>query len=324
MASVAAVLTVLGEPRQRLMLRFQELAAQEHVVSEVVVAAPTAEHASIRTAVSDDPPFHLRLVDNPSGERSAGLNLATAAATADLLVRIDARSSITPRHVALCAAILGDRPEVGVVGGPQLPVAGGEGLVARGIARALANPWALGGAAYRRARTAGPVDTVYLGAFRREELIAIGGYDERLLANEDFDLCQRYRGRGAIVWLHPDAAVAYEARTSLRSVAAQYFAFGQWKAGYWRLTGMPAQLRQRLALCGLAAGAVVVGWVLRRPRRAPGAGAVVVVALAVVDGLGARGQDVPPPARAVALCTYPLVWMSWTAGVLIGRIRGRQ
>jgi len=321
MATVAAILTVRSEPTDRLARRFAELAAQDLTLDEVVVAAPAEEHPSIKAVAPPDAPFALRLVDNPGGQRSAGLNLAIRAATADLLVRVDARSGLSPAHVAICAAVLDERPEVGVVSGPQIPVAGREDAVSRGIARALANPWALGGATYRRVSGAGPVDTVYLGAFRRHELLEVGGYDDRLVANEDFELCQRYRRKGLTVWLHPEAAVAYEPRTSFGSVAAQYFAFGRSKVSFWRLTGAPAQARQRVALAGATGGVVLAGWVLRRPRRAPGALVVVASALALVDDLGSHRAPVSVGVRAAALCTYPVVWAAWSAGVLDATMR---
>lgn len=322
-SGVAAIMTVLHEAPERLARRFADLARQDHSIDEVVVAAPAEDHQALAAAVPPTAPFALRLVDNPGGQRSAGLNLAARAAAPELLVRVDARSAISPTHISVCATILRERPEVGVVGGPQRPVAGGADEMARGIARALANPWALGGAAYRRVGRAGPVDTVYLGAFRKQDLIDVGGYDERLDANEDFDLCQRFRRSGAVVWLDPTAGVAYECRTSLRSVALQYFAFGRSKATYWRLTGTRAQARQRIPLVGLAAAAALLGWVVRRPRRALPMGLAAVVGVALVDEFGSR-QPVSATVRASALLTYPVVWVAWTVGVVEGRMRGAR
>ena len=81
MAGVAAILTVLHEAPGRLARRFAELAEQYPSLDEVVVAAPAEEHAAIRASSPTDPPFTLRLVDNPGGERSPGLNRAARAAS---------------------------------------------------------------------------------------------------------------------------------------------------------------------------------------------------------------------------------------------------
>lgn len=323
MSSVAAVMTVRNEQPERLERRLTELAAQQEPVDEVVIAAPVAEHPAIEAATPVGVGFELRLVDNPTGERSLGLNLAARATAAELVIRVDARSSLSPQHVAACTAVLRGRPEVGVVGGSQLPMSGGDGAVARGIARALANPWALGGASYRRCTASGPVDTVYLGAFRRTELLDLGGYDERLVANEDFELCQRYRQLGLVVWLEPDASVAYESRTTLPAVASQYLAFGRSKVRFWRVTGGRPSTRQLLPVGALVTGLHLLVWAALRPRRLPsvllaGAGAVLAV-----DAAGGPGRPASLAARLVALVTYPVVWWSFVLGIVDESLRRR-
>lgn len=319
---VAAVMTVLHEQPERLGRRLTELAAQEEQVDEVVIAAPAADHPAIEATVPREAAFVLRLVDNPTGERSVGLNLAARAAGAEVLIRVDARSSLSTRHVKTCAGILRSRPEVGVVGGPQLPVPGADGVLAQGISRALSNPWALGGAAYRRADARGAVDTVYLGAFRSEELLDVGGYDERLVANEDFELCQRYRSRGLLVWLDERAAVSYESRSTLSAVASQYFAFGCSKVRFWRLTGATAQARQVLAMVGMGSGAAGLAWALRRPRRLAPFAAVGFGLLCAIDAAGGPARPAPLAVRGAAALTYPVVWLSWGLGIVRESIRG--
>ena len=212
MDDVSVVATVFDEPTDRLERLLASLAAQEDVGSvEFVIATPIrdsdrfglAPHGVVTKVV---------VVDNPSGDRSSGLNRAIAATTRPIVCRADARSSLGRKHLALCHERLIADAEVGIVGGMQLPVPGGRSVVARGIARALANPWLLGGAKYRRRGAGGPADTVYLGCFRRAELEALGAYDERLAANEDFDLAQRYRQTGQVVWLEEGLEVPYEPR----------------------------------------------------------------------------------------------------------------
>ena len=42
----------------------------------------------------------------------------------------------------------------------------------------------------------GPVDTVYLGVFRREAIEAVGLFDESLVRNQDYELNYRLRRAG--------------------------------------------------------------------------------------------------------------------------------
>jgi hypothetical protein len=264
------------------------------------------------------------LVESPTGRRSDGLNRLIAAAASQFIVRVDARSRLPSDYVARCIHRLASRPEVGVVGGVQLPCMGASGLEARGIARTLGNPWMLGGARYRRLDAAGPVDTVYLGAFRRHELRAMGGYDERLTANEDFDLCLRYRERGALVWLEGGLAVGYESRARVGALWAQYHAFGRSKAAFWRATGRRPNARQAIALAGTVVAAVGLAGAVRRGARAVGMLAgVAATGLVLADHLGER-EERDPRVRLVACAAHGVVTTAWVSGVVRGLVSTRR
>jgi GT2 family glycosyltransferase len=251
------VLVARDEPLERIDRALASVAAQDYDGPvEILVASP-------------DPVAVGRWVPNPTGGRSAGLNLGIASAAGEIVCRVDARTQLPTNYIRLCVDRLRD-PSVGVVGGGQRAVAGDNTRRARRIARALRNPWLLGGASYRRPGANGPTDTVYLGAFRRADLLAVGGYDEALDANEDFELCQRFRRAGFTVWLEA-CDVDYEARTSLRAVWHQYVAFGRSKVRYWRRTGERPNVRQLVAIAGApaaplllaydaASAAIVCGW----------------------------------------------------------------
>ena len=214
-------------------------------------------------------------------------------------------------------------PTVGVVGAIQRPEAGSDGVVARGVARALRNPYFLGGARYRRTDGGGPGDTAYLGAFRREQLVQLGGFDERLSANEDFDVCARYRDRGTRVWVEPGLEVAYEARTTFAGIWRQYEAFGDAKLDYWRRRRTGPNGRQAAAL--LAGGVAIagLGLALRRPAQAAALVAGGVAALAIVDHVvDPDERDVR--LRAVAVGTAATLCAAWCCGVARGVARLRR
>jgi succinoglycan biosynthesis protein ExoA len=309
--SVSAVIVAAAEPASRLQRTIDCLAAQEEVAElEVLIATPPRDAAAVADLRPHGAIAALRAVDNPSGGRSAGLNRALAVARGDAICRVDARSRLPPHYVARCLKRLAEEPSVGIVGGAQLPVPANGGVVARGIARGLANPWALGGAKYRRIDASGPVDTVYLGSFRRKELLSLGGWNEELEANEDFELCNRYRAAGLQVWLEPGLAAEYETRATLFEVFMQYRAFGKSKVRFWRTTGNQPLLRQWLPFAGAGAAIAAVPLMARHPRRA---GSLAVVALAAVDEIGSR-SPASPGMRAVAWATYVAVWAGFVEG----------
>jgi cellulose synthase/poly-beta-1,6-N-acetylglucosamine synthase-like glycosyltransferase len=304
--TTSVILTVRDEPQSRVDRLLAALEAQRGTSAvEVVVSMPPEDRHRLSL------PDAVAVVDNPGGNRSHGLNRAAAAATGDVVCRLDARSLPPPDYLARCAVRLADDARVGVVGGVQRPVAVDQSSRARGIARAMANPWALGAPAYRREGLAGPVDTVYLGAFRRQELLNVGGFDERLAANEDFELCQRYRRRGQLVWLEAGLVVDYEARATLAELWRQYEAFGRSKVRYWRMTGDRPNARQAAALVG-GAGLLSGGIAVRNPRRLAAAAAAATAAVLTLDHLA--GPDGDGWSR-VSTAAYAAIAGAWLAGV---------
>ena len=321
--SCAVVMVVKGEPRERLQRALDALAAQSGVEPfTVYVAAPVSEHPTLRTLAAHGTVREIVPVANPRGSRCAGLNAAVRAADADVVARVDARSRVHGDHLARSIARLRDDPRVGVAGGVQWPSARTDAVAEHATVRALRNRWLLGNAGYRRPGAAGPVDTVYLGAFRRAELLELGGYDERLDANEDFELCSRYLAAGRTVWLEEDLLVDYEPRVGTAALFAQYQAFGAAKVTYWRTTGSRPNRRQLLALALAGGGALAVLASLRRPRRT----AVLVIggiaAVALVDHLADPHEpDLRVRTRAWAASVATTTGWSW--GVVQGLLTGR-
>ena len=131
----------------------------------------------------------------------------------------------------------------------------------------MAHPIGAGNAAYRTARTTdggrAEVDTVPFGCFRKTTWEALGGFDERLLANEDYDFNYRARSSGSTVVLDPNIRCTYFARGTLAELASQYFRYGWWKVQM--LKRHPRSLRWRQALPGafvpLFLALAVVGFV---------------------------------------------------------------
>ena len=313
--TVAVVMVVRGEPVARVERALDALSVQRGVEPfSVVIASPCDDVEALRAIRPRGAVRALVFVENPSGERSAGLNVAVRAACAEIVVRVDARSVVRADHVTSCVARLHADPTIGMVGGVQRPEAFSGSVRARGIARALRNPWLLGNAAYRRPGASGATDTVYLGAFRVRELLGLGGYDERLEANEDYDLSTRYRAAGRIVWLEEGLVVGYEPRNTLRGLARQYRAFGASKVEFWRETRRRPNTRQRVALAGGVAGALAVVGSLRRPRCLLALGALAGVGIAALDHF-ADPSETDPHVRVEACSASALIVASWLAGV---------
>lgn len=203
-----------------------------HQKLEVVIADGLSTDQTREEIVSfqkNCPDLKVVVVDNPKRSIPAGLNRAIVESKGDYIVRLDAHSIPHPDYVERCISVLLEE-QVDNVGGKWEIRPGGEGWLAESIAIAAAHPLGVGDARYRIGGKAQEVDTVPFGAFRRELIEKIGGFDESLLSNEDYEFNARIRQYGGKVWFDPGIRAVYFARRNLFELAQQYWRYGYWKA----------------------------------------------------------------------------------------------
>ncbi len=203
-----------------------------------------------------------------------------------------------------------------MTGGAQVAQPRGRGASDVGIARALRNRWTTGLSRYRRSSQSGPADTVWMGAFRREELLALGGWNPDVALNEDFELCRRYRDGGATVWFNGALQSGYIPRPDLRALGRQYFRFGRVKGTWWARGDRPRP-RQVLLLAAPLLGAGVV-LALRRRLGWTGAAVVTGTALAAVEVAGTREPRGNVGAHLASTAAIVTSAGAWWLGTVFG------
>lgn len=315
---VSVVVPVLDEA-PRIAECIRAIAAQDMAPDavEVIVVDGGSRDATVAVAERELAAAglpHARVVRSDDGSRSGNLNTGLALARGTYLCRVDARSRIPADYVRRCCALLRDRPDVAVVGGRQHAVASSADPLHVGIARALNNRWAMGGARYRGG-SSGPADTVYLGAFRTAELRAAGGWRTALAVNEDFDLNRRMSQRG-VVWFDSSLVVDYVPRESLRALVGQYAGFGRAKARYWRISADRPQPRQ-VALLTAPLGVCAAGALLLSRATPAWRDALVAGAATGLMATESRGAGTPRGslrAHAGGACAMLCVAGSWLGG----------
>ena len=251
------------------------------------------------------------LLHNPRRAIPISLNMALrCASTEDLVLRLDAHTVYEPAYVRLAVAALQDAPaDVGCVGCAQVPIAG-PALTQRVVAALYTNPMGLGGADFRVGEGVREVENIYLGAWRPGVLAQLGGFDERLRANEDADLSARLRRSGYRI-LRVQLPCRCYVKRSLLGTLAQWNRYGYWRAQMLRRN--PDALRIRHVIAPLAAILGIA--VLLSPVR--------VVLLPAYAGYAAmifryrqRGETVTT--TCISLFYFPVLQFAFAIGMLGG------
>lgn len=255
---VAVVMAVRDE-RAHLPAALEAVLAQDYPGElEVCVAvAPSRDGTEqvARDLAAADP--RVGVVDNPKAVTPAGLNAAIAATEGEVVVRVDGHAVLPPGYVRRAVELL---EETGADNVGGIMAAEGDTPFTRAVAAAMRSRFGTGDARFHTGGPPGPVDTVYLGVFRREALERVGGFDERLVRTQDAELNHRIRASGGEVWFHPDLWVSYRPRDTVRGLARQYFEYGRWRRAVVRRH--PDSLAWRQLVPPVALIAVVVGALL--------------------------------------------------------------
>lgn len=280
---------------------------------EVVVAdgdSSDRTRAVVAAIAHDD--SRVRLISNPERKTPAGLNAAIRAARGGVLVRCDAHSVLPADYVATALNVLA-ATGADVVGGTMR--AAGKRFWQRAIAIALSTPVGVGDARFHTGGRPGPVDTVYLGVFRRDAFKRAGLFDESLERNQDYELNYRIRETGGEVYFDPALAVDYVPRTSLGALARQYRQYGMWKRLVLRRFPDSVRWRQLAApllVVGLIASIVIFLVGLPLPAAlVPGAYLLALIGTAMVELV--RRRDV---AALVLPLVLPTMHLSWAFGFM--------
>ena len=176
-----------------------------------------------RLAAADS---RITVVANPSGQIPTALNAAVKASRHEIIVRMDGHALMPADYVATAVRTLA---ETGAVNAGGIMAAEGTTAFERAVAWAMTSPAGVGSAKYHTGGGPGPADSVYLGAFRREALDGVDGYDEQYLRAEDWEMNLRIRQAGGLIWFAPAMRVTYRPRSTVAALSSQYFHLGRWR-----------------------------------------------------------------------------------------------
>ena len=306
----------------------QEYPGELEVVLAVGPSADRTEELARELAAAHP---RISIVANPSGKIPAALNAAVRAARHAVIARVDGHAMLPPGYLATAVTAL---IETGAADVGGVMAAEGVTAFARAVAWGMTSKAGVGSAAFHTGGGAGPVDSVYLGVYRREAIEQAGGYDEEMLRAEDWDLNYRIRARGGQIWFNPALRVTYRPRASVRTLAAQYFHYGRWRRVIVREHPETASFRYLappaaagLVALGLATGVAGLAGIAALGGGTPAgvcwlaAGFVIPVTyLAGITAVGAvLARSVPAGVRIRVPLVLGVMHMCWGTGFLTSR-----
>ena len=315
-SSISFILPVLNEEahlRSAVASIFEQQGLVQGQVEVILALGPSKDKTNeIAEALSKEYP--VQLVQNPTGKTPAGLNLAIAKAKNDVVIRVDAHSVLSPDYSISAVKILSETG-AGNVGG--LMKAEGVTPFQKAVAWAYGSRFGLGGGTYHVGGEAGPSDSVYLGVFRRDVLTKLGGFDEKMIRGQDWELNLRIRESGELVWFDPSLVVTYFPRSTWKKLTKQFFDTGAWRALLTKSHPNKANLRYfappalvLASFIGLLLSIFAFGGVI-------GLLPLISYALAVIL-ISLTAKQLGWKAKLSLMATLPTMHFSWGTGFLAG------
>ncbi len=279
---------------------------------------------------------HITVVPNPTGRIPSGVNAAIGAARFGVITRVDGHAMLPPGYLRTAVRTLQETGAADVGG-----VMAAEGVTPfeQAVAWAMTSKAGVGGASFHTGGQAGPVDSVYLGVYRRDAIDKAGGYDEHYLRAEDWELNHRIRMSGGLIWFEPELRVTYRPRSNPRALGAQYFHYGRWRrvvarqhAGTINLRYLAPPAAVSMIIAGIAVGiAGLVALAVGAPAAVGWLALGLIVPVTYLAGIAAVaavfGRDLTPGVRARVPVALATMHLCWGAGFLTSRrtlLRGRR
>lgn len=320
--SVTVVMPVRNE-QQHLPKAVESVLAQKYPGQlEIILAiAPSVDETQLVANELVKKYSGIKLIQNPAGLTTVGLNLAIAESSGEIIVRVDAHSDLANNYITRGVEILRETGSV-LVGG--IMNARGESPLQKAVAFGYGSRLGLGGGTYHVGGRAGEAESAYLGIFDAVALKKVSGYDKKIIRGEDWDLAQRLKAQGGKVWFSPELVVNYWPRSNLRALAWQFYSTGVWRGELTRRAPTKASVRYfipPLALLSLIALVPLTAFGFLNQVALIISTASYLLLLTLAAGI-ARALGIVD--RLLIFVALPVMHLSWAIGFWVGLLFGAK
>jgi succinoglycan biosynthesis protein ExoA len=225
--AVSVILPILNEERDLRDCISAILQQKYDGKLEVILAlGPSSDNTNQIANSLAQADSRIKLVNNPTGKTAAALNLAITAASSEIICRIDGHAEISDTYIKTAVEVMMQTGAVNVGGLMNASADRGFQSV---VATAMRSRIGVGASKFHTGGEAGAADTVYLGTFKKSAILQAGGFDEKYIRAQDWELNHRLRLNGGVIWFDPRLVVTYRPRDTFRKLAKQYFEYGRWR-----------------------------------------------------------------------------------------------
>lgn len=258
MANLVSVLMPALNEEKHIEAAIAGVLAQTEVDVEVlVILAPSVDNteAVVKKLAARDP--RIKLLRNPLSYISTALNIGLKAAQGEFIARVDAHCSISPGYLSRAVWWFRQNESLATIGGLRT----GYGATPTGSAIALAtsSPFAIGDSINHFGTEPQLTDHASMAVTRTQAARSIGGWDPKLLVNEDVDFDHRLEQAGWLIGFDPAMRTRWQVQESLPKLFKQFRRYGRGKGQMVRKNGSDAlRLRHLVPPAFVAGGALVL------------------------------------------------------------------
>jgi glycosyltransferase involved in cell wall biosynthesis len=287
-----------------------------HSAFEVVIADSSTDGTrEILELYQEQHRGWLVVIHNASGRIADGYNLALQHARGGIVCTYIGHAVPSDDYVEQVVVALADGT-ADLVGGRAIPVASSETYLARSVALALRNPFAMGRNAFTR-KTRGPTSSTHWMAVRRSLIDQVGGFDSSLERLEDCDWYERIMAAGGRALFEPSIQSRYLSRGRVLQQGKIQFLNSWHRIRLYAATGRGLRFRH------VVPAALVVVWVglaLALPGSlVVASGCIVYIAVVLVSCAVCSGprRGMVPGVCAATIVVHAAQFMGIVAGGLV-------
>lgn len=316
---VSVIIPVLNEEKH-LAKTVQSVLSQKYAgaVEIILTLGPSSDKTNEVAKQIANEHKNVQLLDNPRGLTTVGLNAAIKKTKYQVIARIDAHSEPDENYFEIGVREL-LLQKADLIGG--IMAAKGYGSFQKAVAWAYTSRFGIGGAKFHVGGKAGEAESAYLGIFQKSALERVGGYNEEIIRGEDWDLAQRIKASGGLVWFSPELRVTYWPRGNWKKLAQQFFSTGVWRGELTRQN--PARASYRYWVPPMLVLLVATGLVNLATGNYLGIFPAALYLLGVV-GIATTVRSLTLKSRIALVIVLPTMHFSWGIGFWRGYVFGAR